>query len=98
MFGCNSKVTLFRLPRDKATRDKWLTFIFPDGHRDESVHDCARHFTTDSFVNKGACDAGFAHQLKLSPGAVPSLVELPHSVSTKTLSFKRLLPEGANYC
>ena len=76
--GClHPHKSLHRLPTDQATRSTWINFIFdgnvPDVITKKQLNVCAHHFTTADFSNLFQYNMGFANNLSLERGAVPSI-------------------------
>ncbi len=59
VFLCESKSTLFGLPKVDAIRNHWLRFVY------KNVRICATHFMDDRFVNLGEYKVGYAGRLFL---------------------------------
>ncbi len=57
MFLCESKSTLFGLPKVDAIRNHSLRLFTTEQHN-PNVQICATHFMDDSFVNLGQYKAG----------------------------------------
>ncbi len=53
VFHCESKTTLFGLPKEDTTRNKWLSCVYntvPEQFN-PNIRVCAAHFTEDYFLN-----------------------------------------------
>uniref|UniRef100_A0A096M640 Uncharacterized LOC103145668 n=1 Tax=Poecilia formosa TaxID=48698 RepID=A0A096M640_POEFO len=73
VLGCEGDYPLFTLPKDDSIRQKWLDFIFGDfPPPKKNWYICARHFTDDSFLNKGLFDKGLIGRLSLLDHAIPT--------------------------
>lgn len=73
VLGCEGDYPLFTLPKDATIRQKWLDFIFGDfPPPKKNWYICARHFTDDSFLNKGLFDKGLIGRLSLLDHAIPT--------------------------
>lgn len=94
VFGCKGKSQLFSPPKDEGIRKQWLEFISPE-KPPAKLFLCAGHFTKDSFKNKGQYDGGFASQLLLKPGAVPSLKDVRDDPEPTTSPSQLLAAAGA---
>jgi len=68
--GCERQQSLHKLPLD-SNRIAWINFIFNDVPADEVKHR-SLHFTENCPVNK----TGFADQLRVKNGGVPSILDL----------------------
>ncbi|XP_057182524.1 uncharacterized protein LOC130549346 isoform X2 [Triplophysa rosa] len=67
VFRCESKSTLFALPKDDTTKNKWLKFIYNTVplQYNPNILVCAAHFADDCFLNLGEYKAGCAQRLFL---------------------------------
>ncbi|ROL47250.1 hypothetical protein DPX16_6430 [Anabarilius grahami] len=87
VFGCAPDRTLFRVPRARGLRTRWLEFLhFEEEGLTVNSRLCARHFTPESFQNLTQFEMGFAKVLYLKNTAVPSryTVGAPQSVKPVT--------------
>ncbi|XP_063061927.1 uncharacterized protein LOC134454691 [Engraulis encrasicolus] len=76
--GCsNEDKSLFSLPSSQPLKTQWLNFICSRGVTSKlipkNVNLCAKHFSEDCFHNLGQYRAGFAQNLKLKSGSIPTL-------------------------
>ncbi|KAA0702421.1 hypothetical protein E1301_Tti017039 [Triplophysa tibetana] len=78
VFRCESKSTLFALPKDDTTRNKWLKFIYNTIplQYNPNILVCAAHFTDDCFLNLGEYKAGCAQRLFLKSKPVLTIPTL----------------------
>ncbi|XP_060770838.1 zinc finger protein 43-like isoform X1 [Neoarius graeffei] len=83
--GCdNTERSLFLLPTGEPLKTQWLNFIYSNNTPSSlpnTVYVCRKHFPDECFHNLGQYRAGFAHQLSLKPGSVPSI---PAASATNT--------------
>lgn len=74
VFGCESFRSLFSLPREEPTRQKWEEFIFGSArHSGQQLFVCDRHFREDCLANLGPYRSGLSGRLNLQAGAVPTI-------------------------
>ncbi|RVE57661.1 hypothetical protein OJAV_G00218710 [Oryzias javanicus] len=74
VFGCESFRSLFGLPREEPTRQKWEEFIFGSArHSGQQLFVCDRHFREDCLANLGPYRNGLSGRLNLQAGAVPTI-------------------------
>nr|XP_055061721.1 piggyBac transposable element-derived protein 5-like isoform X4 [Misgurnus anguillicaudatus] len=81
VLGCTIEhKRLHKIPPSESLRTAWLNFIF-DGdiprRTCKMFYVCAKHFTSDCFVNEGQYKAGFTSRLLLKQGAIPTLRDEP---------------------
>lgn len=76
VFGCDDSNTMYSLPKDEATREKWLDFIFGNPKQEnytKNLFVCDRHFDDDCLMNKAMFESGAVSRLILQPGSVPTI-------------------------
>ncbi|KAM9500497.1 uncharacterized protein Hap1MRO34_003642 [Clarias gariepinus] len=77
VFACKKGHTsVFLPPSSEQVKAKWISFIYGrDIPADvpKFLYVCAKHFTSDCFLNEGQFKAGFASRLRLKPGSVPTI-------------------------
>ncbi|XP_024128053.1 zinc finger MYM-type protein 4 isoform X3 [Oryzias melastigma] len=74
IFGCKKVRTLFKLPKEEPTRQKWLEFIFASTQQTHhSPLVCDYHFTNDCWLNFGQYESGLSGRLVLRVGAIPTI-------------------------
>ncbi len=70
VFHCESKTTLFGLPKEDTTRNQWLSCIcntVPEQYN-PNIRVCAAHFTEDCFLNLGVvCQLHKGYFYKVGP-------------------------------
>ena len=75
--GCtNEEKSLFSLPSSEPLKMQWLNFIYSGDiptHLPKNVNVCAKHFSDVCFHNLGQYRGGFAQNLKLKTGSIPTL-------------------------
>lgn len=98
--GCRIEpVSLHSLPKDPSIRNEWLKFLCTDvpDRYSPTLTICSAHFSPDSFVNLSQCNAGYASQLLLKEGRVPTIVDPtpnPQSVGKISYFFTREKPHS----
>ncbi|KAJ0056673.1 hypothetical protein NL108_012054 [Boleophthalmus pectinirostris] len=76
VFGCEDYTSLYNLPKEEATREAWLDFIYGNPKQQnftKNLFVCDRHFEEDCLMNKSMYESGLCNRLTLRSGSIPTM-------------------------